>query len=368
MKLPPAPLEDWLRDNYFTAEINICSSGVQPYTLGELREVAGIAIDDLDSLEFDDGYSYGAPQVREAIAQRWGDGDAAKVMTTCGSNEALGLVLSTLLRPGDEVVVVEPGYHALLELVEALGCETRRWVLDRSDGTFDASPDDLVPLLSPGTRAVVVNFPHNPTGVSIGQDGMKRLFDHAGRVGAYVIWDAAFNDVVYDTPCLPNPASLYERAITVGTMSKSYGLPGLRFGWCVAPPALLEGCVRRRDYTTLHVSPLVELLALAAIENIEALLAPRLEQARVNRELVRQWAGENAGRITLTTPAGGVASFPRFDQLQGTDRLAQMLLDDYRVLVIPGSCFGCPRHIRLGFGGPTDALVEGLDRLSAALG
>lgn len=367
MELPPARLEDWLRDYYFAAEINICSSGVEPYSLRELRELTGVSVGQLDDLIFDDGYSCGAPVVREAIARRWGDGDAAKVMTTCGSNEALYLVLRMLLRPGDEVVVVEPGYHSLVDLAVAQGCEVKRWMLDTDDGGFAASIEDLIPLLSSRTRAIIVNFPHNPTGVTLGQDDMKVLLDRADRVGAYVVWDSAFADLVYDGPSLPEPTTLYERAISMGTMSKSYGLPGLRFGWCIAPPDLLTHCVRLRDYTTLHVSPLVELLALAAIENIDALLTPRQEQARRNRELVRQWVEEQAGEVSLTLPAGGVAGFPRLPNWESCDGLAQALLDDHRVLVVPGSCFNRPQNLRLGFGGPTDDLVEGLARLSSAI-
>jgi len=186
-------------------------------------------------------------------------------------------------------------------------------------------------------------------------------------VGAYVLWDAAFADLTYDMPRLPDVSTRSDRGIGFGTFSKAFGLPGLRFGWCLAPPELLRDCVSIRDYTTLHVSPLVELLALGVLEHVDAFLQPRLEQARFNRELLRQWADAHPELVSLVLPAGGVAAFPRLTAVSHTDAFCEKLFHEHGVLVIPGSCFGCPQHIRLGFGGPTDQLVEGLDRLAKAL-
>jgi capreomycidine synthase len=366
MRLRPAPLEDWLRDYYFTADIDISSSGVQPYSMAELRTKTGLTQVDLDELVFDDGYSLGAPALRKEIACRWGDGDPCRVMTTSGSSEAISLVLMALLRPGDEVVVVEPGYHLLVEFVNGLGCEPRVWRLDPEQG-WRPSLDELGALVTDRTRAIIVNFPQNPTGASIDDADLRRLIQVAEGAGAYLLWDAAFTDLVYDTEPLPYASSLYERGIGFGTFSKAFGLPGLRFGWCVAPPDVLADCVRIRDYTTLHVAPLIELLALRVLENAGAFLGPRLEQARVNRDIVGQWADAHPDLVSVAPPAGGVAAFPRLLPLSSTDAFCDDLFQHRGVLVIPGSCFGAPQHIRLGFGGPTRSLIEGLDRLTTAI-
>ncbi len=366
MKLRPAPLEDWLRDYYFTAEIDISSSGVQPYTMAELRAMTGVEQSDLDRIVFDDGYSYGRPELREVIAKGWGDGDPAHVMTTNGSSEAVSLALATLLSPGDEVVVVEPGYHLLIEYAAALGCRTRSWRLDPAQ-EWRASLDELDELVTGRTRAVVVNFPHNPSGATITAAEQRRLLAIAGGVGAYVLWDAAFADLVYDTEPLPPVSAQYERSLDFGTFSKAFGLPGLRFGWCAGPADVLAGCVRIRDYTTLHVAPLIELLALAVLQNAGAFLKPRLEQARRNRDVVARWAAGETGRVTLDLCPGGVATFPRLHGMQSTDAFCDDLFNRHGVLVIPGSCFGAPQHVRLGYGGSTGDLVEGLARCSTAL-
>jgi len=365
MRLRPAPLEDWLRDYYFAAEIDISSSGVQPYSMAELRAKTGLDHGQIDALTFDDGYSLGAPAVRAAIAERWGDGEPDKVMTTSGSSEAISLVLTALLRPGDEVVVVQPGYHLLVEFAVALDCVVKTWQLD-ADAGWAASREELEQLVTDRTRAIIVNFPQNPTGATLGEEDLRSLVQCAEQVGAYILWDAAFADLTYETDPLPDISMLYSQGISFGTFSKAFGLPGLRFGWSVAPPDVLADCVRIRDYTTLHVSPLIELLARHVLENADCFLEPRLRQARQNRDIVKQWAAAT-DRVSLVLPAGGVASFPRLDGLSSTDDFCEDLFQRHGVLVVPGSCFGRPGHIRLGFGGATDELTRGLDRLSGAL-
>jgi capreomycidine synthase len=366
MRLRPAPLEDWLRDYYFAADIDISSSGVEPYTMAELRSMTGLRQADLDQLVFDDGYSLGRPALRELIAARWGDGDPGRVMTANGSSEALSLVLSALLHPGDEVVVVQPGYHLLVEYAEALGCTTRTWRLDPARG-FRPALEELEPLVSARTRALVLNFPQNPTGASLTEAELRRIVALAEGAGAYLLWDAAFTSLVYDTPPLPPVCTLYERGIDFGTFSKAFGLPGLRFGWCLAPPDVLAECVRIRDYTTLHVAPLIELLATAVLDNAPAFLGPRLAQAAHNRGIVAEWAQTQPERVTLALPPGGVAAFPRLLDLPDTAAFCDDLFKRHGVLVIPGSCFGAPGHIRVGFGGPTGPLTQGLERLGGAL-
>ncbi|MEV6868610.1 capreomycidine synthase [Streptosporangium subroseum] len=366
MQLRPAPLEDWLRDNYFTAEIDISSSGVQPYSMSDVRSLTGLTHDELDRLVFDDGYSLGTPAVRAEIAKRWGGGDPDKVMTTSGSGEAISLVLMSLLRPGDEVVVVQPGYHLLIELAVGLGCTVRTWHLD-VDRDWQPSIDEGLELITERTRAVIVNFPQNPTGVSITEEDLLRLVDRARQVGAYLLWDAAFAELTYETDPLPDVSTVYERGIGFGTFSKVFGLAGLRFGWCLAPPEVLRDCVRIRDYTTLHVAPLIELVALRVLQHAEAFIEPRHQQARTNREILRRWARANEGLVSLALPTGGVAAFPRLEGVSDVDAFCDRLFKEQGVLVIPGSCFGAPQHIRLGFGGQADQLVEGLDRLATAL-
>jgi capreomycidine synthase len=358
-------LEDWLRDRYFTARIDISSSGVHPYTFRDLRDLTGIRADDLDALDFRDSRSAGDPQLRAAIARRWGSGDPETVMATNGSSEALFLLMHALLRPGDEVVVLEPAYHSLHEIARSIGCLVRGWPL-RYEAGFRPDVDELRAMVSERTRMLVVNFPHNPTGVSVDAATQSAIVTVAALTGAYLVWDAVFADLVPEGPALPDASTLYDRAISVNTLSKSYGLPGLRVGWCIGPPAVIRSCVTIRDYTTLALSPLVEIVAIGAVEHADRLLAPRLAEAQVNLEHVDRWVERHAGQVEWVMPDAGVVAFPRLAVRDETE-FCRELAERYGVLLVPGSCFLCPGHVRLGFGIPTGELVEGLDAVSALL-
>ncbi|OZM72920.1 capreomycidine synthase [Amycolatopsis antarctica] len=364
--LPRARLEDWLRDRYFDTSVDISGSGVQDYTLGEVLDLAGAPTADLRELVFRDSHSLGGPELREAIARRFAGGRTDLVMATQGSSEGIYLAARTLLRPGDEIVVPGPGYHSPSLLAESIGCRVRTWELGHRDGAV-SNVDELVAMIGPGTRAVAVNFPHNPTGATITPEEQRALVDACDSVGAYLFWDGAFTHLTYDRPPLPDPALAYPRALSFGTLSKGYGLPGLRVGWCLAHPEVLAECVRLRDYVSLALSPLTELVARHAIEHADALLAPRLAQATRNRALVGDWVAEHTPLVRWERPAGGVAALPELTAIPDTEPFAEELLRTHGVLVVPGTCFGRPGHIRLGFGGPTNDLRQGLQRLADLL-
>jgi aspartate/methionine/tyrosine aminotransferase len=211
---------------------------------------------------------------------------------------------------------------------------------------------------------IVVNFPHNPTGASLTPAEQDELLELAADAGAYLIWDAAFAEITYDGPALPDPGERYDRSITLGTLSKAYGLPGLRVGWCLAAPDVLERLVRLRDYTTLHLSPLIEHVAACAIENADLLLKPRLAQARHNLELLLSWARRHSEFVSVVRPRGGVCVFMRMHGVDDIEDFCRALADEYSVLLVPGTSFGHPGYVRLGFGCSTKDLTEALSRLS----
>jgi capreomycidine synthase len=288
------------------------------------------------------------------------------VISTHGSSEAIYLVMHALLRAGDEVIVLDPCYQQLASIAESLGCRLIAWRL-RYERQFIPDIEELRGLIGPRTRMVVVNFPHNPTGATLSPGQQRALIAAVDRVGAYLVWDAAFAELTYDGPPLPVPNHVYERAVSLGTLSKAYGLPGLRVGWCVAAPEVIEHCVDLRDCITLHLSPLVELIAQRAIERADELLGVRLAQARDNLELLAAWVEGHRDVVAWARPQGGVCAFLRLRRVRGVEDFCRRLACSRGVLLIPGSCFNHPSHVRLGFGGPPPSFREGLARLSDML-
>jgi capreomycidine synthase len=364
MRLAPALLESWMQAYYFATEIDIGSSGVESFSLRQLRGLLDLTHEDLDNVLFQDSQTLGGPGLRQAIAARLAGGRTDHVMVTHGSTDANFMIMSALLSPGDEVVILDPCYQQLYGIAEAQGCALRRWPLRFERGW---RPDfrDLDRLLGPATKMVIVNFPHNPTGSVLSPLEQERLVAAVAQTGAYLVWDGAFTELVLDRPPVPEPLG-YERTLAMGTLSKAYGLPGLRVGWCIAAPELLDRLVRIRDYTTLHLSPLVELIAERAMEQADRLVSPRRRQARENLDILRDWVARQGDLVEWVPPAGGVTAFVRLPGCD-VDALCHRLAAKERVLLVPGSCFGQPEFARLGFGGPTPHLVEGLARLERLL-
>jgi capreomycidine synthase len=355
-----------LRDHYFNCSFDISCSGVETFSLGELRDILQLKQAEMDQVVFRDSESLGAPGLRQAIADRWGDGRPDCVMATHGSSEAQFLVLNALLQRGDEVIVLEPSYQPLYSIAESIGCKLRPWRL-RFEKGFKPDIEEAKRLINPRTAMLVLNFPHNPTGASLTLEEQADLLEAIRQVGAYLVWDAAFTELTYDSEPLPDPYKCYERCISLGTLSKAYGLPGLRIGWALASPYVLARCIELRDYITLYLSPLVELIAQRAIEQSDHLLNLRLRQARANLEILTEWCVQHREFIDYVPPKGGVSTFLRMPRVADVDGFCRRLADEYKTLLVPGSCFKLPAFVRLGFGGATAELEEGLSRFSTLL-
>jgi capreomycidine synthase len=366
MKLRRAPLEDWMRDFYFDTTIDLGSSGVQCWTLAELRALLDIDRDELDAILLDDSPTFGSPALRGALAQRFADGDPDRAMATHGSTEAIFLAMNALLAPDDEVIVIDPGYHSLWSIAESIGCHLKRWRLRPEDG-FVPDLEALRAQITSTTRMVVVNFPNNPTGASLPPNLFDTFIDIVADSGAYLVWDGAFTELPHTGPPLPEPSLRYDRCLSLGTMSKAYGLPGTRVGWCLAAPELLAQFVPLRDALTICLSPLSEFLAERAVVHADRILSVRRAQVHRNLLALSAWAGSNPSLVSYITPAGGVTAFPTFHGVINTEDLCRELGRDHDVLLVPGSGFGYPDRVRLGFGGAEDAFATGLHRLHTVL-
>ncbi|MEV5892556.1 capreomycidine synthase [Nonomuraea fuscirosea] len=364
-QLRAAGLEDWFRVRYFNAHVDISSSGVHPYRLHEVRALTGLTFEEMDRLPFRDSPSDGQERLRRALADRFKPGQGHSPFVGNGSTEAILLAVSALVGPGDEVVVTTASYHSLSSLAESVGAKLVWWDLDLTGGQADL--DQLRSLVGPRTRAVIVNFPHNPTGVTLTAGEYRELLSIVDHHGAYLLWDAAFAELVYDDAPLPDPSASIERCVSFGTLSKAYGLPGLRVGWCIAPSSLFADLARMRDCVTLNTSPLLEEIASRVVENADAVLRPRLEQARANRAVVIRWLEDNRDIVAGVVPRGGVTFFPQIIGVPDTRPLCEFLADERGVLTVPGDCFGRPDRIRLGFGGLADELGTGLDVLASVV-
>ncbi|UFR00341.1 capreomycidine synthase [Streptomyces sp. Go40/10] len=368
----PPVLEEWYRRHLTACRYDISSSGVHPYTFAETRELCGLRVEDLDEVVMDDSVSEGGAGIRRAIADRYCAGDADRVLVTHGSSEAIALTLDALLRPGDRVVVQESIYHSLGYFPRRTGCRVVPLPADRvRDG--EIAPDALTGLVTADTAAVIVNFPHNPSGRTLSPRGLDALLARVEAVGAVLVWDGATAEIAHRWQPLPDPATRYERTVTYGTFSKTFGLPGLRVGWAITSPELLRATFPLRDRTTLFLSPLVELVAEHAMRHADRLIERRAAEARRNLGHLTEWAARHRELVDWTAPEGGVCCLLGIRELStardGTavEEFCRDLLAEHKTLLVPGSAFDAPQAVRLGFGGPEADFRAGLEHLSRFL-
>jgi hypothetical protein len=306
----------------------------------------------------DNGY---APLL-EAIAARHGV-RPAQVTTGQGASGANFLVFAALLSPGDDVLVEEPGYDPLMGAPRLLGANIVRFERTFEDG-FALDPARVSAALTPRTKLVVITSPHNPTSVVADPGVLYQIGEIAAARGAHVLVDEVYLDAT--APSTPTAATLGDTFIVTSSLTKSYGLAGLRCGWILSSEAVATRLRRARDVVDGTGSIVAERLSVVAFEHLDALLARTRALLGTNMPLVREFL-HSRPELAWVDPAGGTVVFPRLLGLDDTSRFAERLLAERETAIVPGRFFQAPSHFRLGFSGPTDVLRGGLEALGAAL-
>ena len=362
----PIEVESPEQLGYDTITNNLSESSVADRRLRDL----GLELD-LDELLLCYGDHLGDPLLREAVATS-GDGlTADDVLVTAGAAAALFCVATTLLEPGDHAVVVRTNYATNLETPRAIGADLDVVDLRYDDGWALDVESVAARVRNGSTRLISVTQPHNPTGTMFDRATLEGLVELADRSGAVLLVDETYRDLTHGDP-LPLAATLSSRALSVSSMSKAYGLPGLRIGWAVSrDPALRERLLAAKEQVLICGATLDERIAGTVLSARAGVLPPILDDVRDRLAIVRDWL---AGQSTFEwhEPAGGVVGLVRFrpEVTVDTDRFYESLLAEHGTYVGPGHWFELDdRHFRLGYGWPThDELRAGLTALSAAAG
>ena len=366
MKIPAFRLERYFARHEFSAPYLLCSSDCESVPLAELLALEPDARERFDALWLGYTESAGAPDLRAAIAGLYGRIEAGQVLVHAGAEEAIFNCMNVLLAPGDQVIVHEPCYQSLGEVARALGAEVTGWRGDPENGwALDLA--DLRRLLTPRTKLVVVNFPHNPTGFLSGQDLFRDLAALSETHGFRIFCDEVYRGLELDpADRLPAMADLSERAVSLGVMSKTYGLAGLRIGWIATRDADLRAELAAfKDYTTICNSAPSEFLATLALRHADAIAARNLEIIRANLGLLDRFFADHADIFAWHRPKAGSIAFPRL--LRGEiDRFCADLVEQAGVLLLPGTLYSDDTNsFRIGFGRRN--LPEALERLEGHL-
>jgi aspartate/methionine/tyrosine aminotransferase len=338
------------------ATYNLATSGVSHYPLERLRV-------SLSDLELSGESAYGYPPLQQAIAAKHG-ATTGSVVAANGTSMANFLAMAALIAPGDEVLVEQPTYELLLSAALYLGAEVKRFARP-FQAQFRLDPAEVERAITPRTRLVIVTNLHNPSNAYAGDETLRHVGDIAARAGARVLVDEVYLDAAFAR----SPRTAYhlgEHFISTASLTKVYGLSGLRCGWILAAPALAERMWRLNDLfgvTQPHVSERLGRIAFARLPEIAATSRALLEQ---NRALANSFFSTRDDLETFPL-TDGMISFPRLRQTGKVDALCALLREKYETSLVPGRFFEMPEHFRLSITGDTGMLRGGLERLGAAL-
>jgi aspartate/methionine/tyrosine aminotransferase len=368
MRLADFALERYFARWEFAVEYLLCASDVEGWPMADLLALADDETRAMwDGLRLGYTESTGHPLLRAGIAELYEHLSADDVLVFAGAEEAIFCLSSALLGPGDHAIVTWPGYQSLWEVGRAAGAEVTLHELREEDG-WSLDVERLIAALRPETRLVIVNAPHNPTGMLPTPAEWARLADALADRGIRLLADEVYRFLELDgAEPLTAGADLFPRAVSLGVMSKSFALAGLRIGWLATRDReLLDRCARLKDYTTICSSAPSEVLALIGLRARDRVLARSRRIVADNLAVLDELFRRRADQLSWVPPRGGSIAFPRLLGETSVDDFAAALVEAEGVLLLPGSQFGHPgNHFRIGFG--RENLPAAVERLEAFL-
>lgn len=332
----------------------LSSSEVPHFRLDRLP----LAIADLDL----DGASHPryAP-LRQAIAGRYGVA-ADQVVTANGTSMATFLAMASLIQPGDEVIFEQPTYEPILSAAKFLGADIKR-LGRQADREFRLDIEQLGAIVTQRTRLIVLTNLHNPSGALTDEGDLRTIASIAERCGAHVLVDEVYLDSA--VPSRPTSAHLGPQFVVTNSLTKVYGLSGLRCGWIIARPELAERMWRLNDLFGVNNAHQAEMLSCFAFMHLDEIAAGTAERLAHNRGLFNDFVASR-GDLDCMKSEHGITAFPSWTG-GDTNRLDALLRSKYDTSIVPGSWFEMPERFRVGLGGPTEVVEEGLARIGSAL-
>jgi aspartate/methionine/tyrosine aminotransferase len=344
----------------------LCSSDSQSLAVEDVLAFEPGAGQRLQKLWLGYTESTGAPSLRQEISRIYTTIQPEQVLVFSGAEEGIFLFMLAALHPGDHVIVHSPSYQSLSEVAHSLGCEVTPWIA-REENDWMPDLDELKRSLRPTTRALVINTPHNPTGLLMTRQDFAQVNNFAQEHGLLLFSDEVYRESEYDpSDRLPAACDINEQAISLGVMSKTYGLAGLRIGWIATPNnGLYERLARMKDYTTICSSAPSEFLAELALRHRQKIAQRNVDIITANLSLLDAFFARHAGKFTWKRPKAGSIAFPRLFG-EDIDAFCHALVTSAGVLLLPGSLFDDPdNHFRIGFG--RQNVPEALARLEEFL-
>ena len=347
-------------------DFNLSESGVHPILLKDL--LGGETESISNFLETDLNYPYvnGIPELRQNIANLYDGATPDNILVTVGAIEANYISTRTLLSAGDEIVIMLPNYMQIWGISKNHNYNIKTFHLREEQGW---SPDlvQLNDMVTDSTRLIAICNPNNPTGYILTDDEIDQIIAIADRAEAWIIADEVYRGAERTTDKESTSFyGRYDKVLAVGSMSKAYGMPGLRIGWVVGPVDTIDEIWARHEYTTISATMLSNKLAALALSPA---VRPRIIQRtrdyiRQGYPVLEQWMNSSKDTFTFTSPQAAAITFVRYHLDINSTEFEERLRNDKSVLIVPGDHFGMDHFVRISFGLPHDYLTAALDRIN----
>ena len=347
-------------------DYNLSESGVHPMLLKELLGNNSGHVDALLDMDLNYPYVNGTPELRENIARLYNNAEPENILVTTGAIEANYNSIITLLSPGDEIVIMLPNYMQIWGISKNNGYRIKTFDLQESRG-WAPDLEQLDQAVSEKTKLIAVCNPNNPTGYIMSEDEMDNIAAVADRVGAWILADEVYRGAERtrdeETPSF---YGRYPKVLAIGSMSKAYGMPGLRLGWVAGPVKTVDDIWARHEYTTISATMMANHLAALALspEVRPRILRRTRDYIRNGFPVMEQWMAEQEGLFSYSASNAAAITFIRYHLDINSTVFMERLLHEKSVLLVPGDHFGLDHFLRISFGLPHDYLRGGLDRIS----
>jgi aspartate/methionine/tyrosine aminotransferase len=367
MQIEPFEIERFYDRWEFRAELMLSSSDCESRTVAALLALEPAAGERLLDLRL--GYTEvaGSEELRQAVSGLYELVEPAQVLTLAAAEEGLFLANHALLGPGDHVIVEAPCYGSAIGLARSTGAEVSLWERHPEDG-WAHDLQQLEGLVRADTRMIYCNSPHNPTGTQMSRETFERVLDIAREHRLILFSDEVYRGLEHDGAArLPAACDSYERAISLNTVSKAQGLPGLRIGWvCCRDAAILARMRELKLYTTICSSGPSEVLVELALRHSEELIGEARALIGANLPLLDEFLERRGELLEWTRPTAGPIGFPRVRGVGDVRAWCEQIAAEAGVLMLPGEVYGREQHVRLGFGRAN--LAAAIARLDEYLG
>lgn len=370
MKIKTFKVERWMNDYEDDAVYNLGETCIDSLTVKELLELCGKNPQEyltaLGDVRLTYSHIFGSPDYLKGVAGLYESINPDQVVPTHGAVGGNNMVITTLIEPGDNMISVMPTYQQHYSIPESIGAEVRILQL-RPENNFLPDIEELKSLIDNKTKMITVNNPDNPTGSWIPVDVMEQVAQAAAKVGAYVLSDEVYRGISEDGSYMHSIVDVYEKGISVGSMSKVFSLAGLRMGWIATRDMdVIHQIHERRDYDTISCGVLDDMLASLALANKERIFARNREILLKNREILDNWVQETEG-VHYIKPVAGTTALVYYDKDIPSYDLCVRLIREKGLLFTPGSCFELENCVRIGYAFDSKLLKEGLNQFTEFL-